>query len=546
EYVDSALPLGQTYYYRLTAVDTSGRESPRTSAVWATVGHLRVWMPDYRGKAGDEVRVRVSAENARGISSSAGMDIYVSFDPSVLTYVGIKRTAITEHLNVTANAVGETVRIVALAAPGSDPLVGEGHLFDVRFMVLGSVTPGQTSTNTLTRVKMLDSGGKPLLVDHSQVATFTVASSYILGDVNGDGEVSAGDAALAMQISVGNVSPTALQMDAGDINCDGRIDSADVVSIIRIAVGLPINPTEVASTQMISPSGGYRVSLPEASGSAGETVTIPLAINDAIRFSGSDIYLNYDSRLLTPVEVRTTELTGGCDIDWDVVRDGVIVITFGQDMALTSGQGNLVEITFRVADDAAGGAESQLKLSHVKLSGQYGDSLAWWTGVSTVDGVFRVSGSGPPTPTPPITVRLWTNQENYRNGDTLVLYYSLTPNIPEETLRYVQADCYLVLIGPDGKAQWCYDNHKGQKKLTARMRPVVAYPDLPSADGIAAWFRNVNGTVGEKSGAAASVRMASYQAGTYTWYAVLVWKKTDPRNVSYRISNVAASEFKIR
>ncbi|MCX6356097.1 MAG: cohesin domain-containing protein, partial [Candidatus Aureabacteria bacterium] len=543
EYVDSALPLGQTYYYRLTAVDTSGRESPRTSAVWATVGHLRVWMPDYRGEPGDEVRVRVSAENARGISSSSGMDIYVNFDPSFLAYLGVERTAITEQLTVVANAVGDTVRIAAL---GSDPLVGEGHLFDVRFRVLGTVTPGQISTNSLTLVRMYDSGGRPLAIDYSHPATLTVASEYILGDVNGDGHVSASDAALAMQISVGNVSPTALQMDAGDINCDGRIDSADVVLIMRIAVGQPINPAGVASKQVFVPSGGYSVSLPEASGSAGETISIPLAINDAIRFSGSDIYLNYDSHLLMPVEVKTTELTGSCGMDWDIVRDGVIVITFGQDVALMSGQGNLVEITFRVADDAAAGAESQLKLSHVKLSGQYGDSLAWWAGVSTVDGLFRVSGGAPPTPTPPITARLWTNQENYRQGDTLVLYYSMKPNIPEGTLRQVQADCYLLLACPDGRQYWCDGSKAGNRKLVTRMKPVVAYPKVLNGEGIVPWFRSAGGGIEEKSGAAASVRIAGYRAGTYTWYAVVVWHKADPRKSSYWLSNLANAEFRVR
>ena len=246
------------------------------------------------------------------------------------------------------------------------------------------------------------------------------------------------------------------------------------------------------------------------------------------------------------MDVKTTELTRSCGIDWDVVRDGVIVITFGQDAALMSGQGNLVEIMFRVAQDAAGGTESQLKLSHVKLSGQYGDSLAWWAGVTTVDGVFRVSGGGPPTPTPPITARLWTNQQNYRQGDTLVLYYSLTPNIPEETLRRVQADCYLLLACPDGSQYWYDGSRTGNRKFVTKMKPVVAYPKVSNGEGIAPWFRSVSGGIEEKSGAAAWVRISNCRAGAYTWYAVVVWKKTDPRNASYRLSNVAAAEFSIR
>ncbi|MCX6357765.1 MAG: cohesin domain-containing protein, partial [Candidatus Aureabacteria bacterium] len=469
-FVDNGLALGQIYYYRLTAVDTSGRESPKSAMVWATVGNIRIWMPDYRDKAGDEVQLRVNVPNARGISGA--MDISVTYDSGVLEYIGVERTAITEDLTVydnTAPGPGPGQRTVLLSSmrPSSDyKLTGEGHLFHLKFRVAVGAVPGHVSTHSFTSVFMNDVHGAALSVDYSDTATFTVASDYILGDLNGDGIVKSIDADIAMKISTREISATTFQENAGDVNGDGAIDSADAVLIMRLAVGLPINPS-VASSGGLVPADGYVLTLPESSGAPGETITVPLEINDASEFSGADVDLNYDASLLVPKGVNTTDLTESCGIRWRIVRDGVVGITFGQETGLSGGSGKFIEIVFEIAAGAPSGSESPLKLSRVKLSGQYGDDLSWWTGVRMVDGVVKVGG-GTPTPTPPITLRMWTDKDSYGPRDAHVLYYSLKPNIPEHLLKYVKADCYLALVGPDGKLSW-YDGKPGKRRFTRKV-----------------------------------------------------------------------------
>ena len=59
-----------------------------------------------------------------------------------------------------------------------------------------------------------------------------------LGDIDGDGVVSAADARLALRASVKLFKPTAAQILAGDLNGDGQITADDARLILRKTVGL--------------------------------------------------------------------------------------------------------------------------------------------------------------------------------------------------------------------------------------------------------------------------------------------------------------------
>ena len=68
---------------------------------------------------------------------------------------------------------------------------------------------------------------------------FAFANS--LGDVDGDGEVTAADARLALRISVKlepNITPETAVFRAADVNEDGSVGSDDARTILRVAVKL--------------------------------------------------------------------------------------------------------------------------------------------------------------------------------------------------------------------------------------------------------------------------------------------------------------------
>ncbi len=64
------------------------------------------------------------------------------------------------------------------------------------------------------------------------------ASSIVIGDVNGDGEITAKDARLALRISAKLDVPTADQKVAADVNGDGDVTAKDARSILRYSAKL--------------------------------------------------------------------------------------------------------------------------------------------------------------------------------------------------------------------------------------------------------------------------------------------------------------------
>lgn len=59
-----------------------------------------------------------------------------------------------------------------------------------------------------------------------------------LGDVNGDGNINASDARLALRISAKLDAPTEAQSKAADINGDGKVNASDARIILRVAAKL--------------------------------------------------------------------------------------------------------------------------------------------------------------------------------------------------------------------------------------------------------------------------------------------------------------------
>ena len=121
----------------------------------------------------------------------------------------------------------------------------------------------------------------------------------IPGDVSGDGTISAYDAALTLLFAVGLATPTDAERQAADINGDDSIGADDALVILRIAAGLP---APVADTM---PDNGRRINiaLAEARGAAGESVTVPLTVDNISSLAGGDICITYDHKALRAVDV---------------------------------------------------------------------------------------------------------------------------------------------------------------------------------------------------------------------------------------------------
>jgi hypothetical protein len=195
---------------------------------------------------------------------------------------------------------------------------------------------------------------------------------------------------LAQQIADGQLIPTVMQLHAGDINGDGIIDSADVTLILRMILGLSINPGGKGDGSAAK-LGAYAITIADASGSAGATVAVPVYLNDATGLAGADLTLTFDSTAFDIGNVAPGTLTSGFRLDWNA-GSGVLSISLASDTALDFGSGSICVVSFHVKPDALP-RETLINPASVKLSGQYGDDLAWKAiVVSTFAGTFKILG----------------------------------------------------------------------------------------------------------------------------------------------------------
>jgi len=385
---DADVVRGTTYYFKVTAVTADAFESAQTDAAWATPGRIVVSIPDVRGNPGETVRLPINLDCAWGVDGAA-MVVFLNYDTGLLTPVAVERTVLTQGFTFTDN-VPTAMGRVDIGGVGGGTLVGEGHILDVVFTVASEASPSASSSFSFVNVVMFDYETQQLDVDFTDTATFTVSSQYILGDLNGDGVVDMPDAILAQQIADGELEPTELQMHAGDINGDGIIDSADVTLILRIILGEPINPEggkgEAGADAKSIP---YTIRVADASGAPGTTVAVPIYLNDATGVAGADLTIVFDPTAFDVSNVALGALTGGFEIEWNATP-GVLGISLASHTALSSGSGSIAVIQFRVKPGAQP-RDTLINPASAKLSGQYGDDLAWKAlVVSTFAGTFTI------------------------------------------------------------------------------------------------------------------------------------------------------------
>ena len=90
--------------------------------------------------------------------------------------------------------------------------------------------------------EITDVGAHTLIVTNDNVVitiNFTVVdSAFVLGDMDGDGEISVADALSALRIAIKLVEGTQESFRKGDIDADGEITVSDALRILRIAAGI--------------------------------------------------------------------------------------------------------------------------------------------------------------------------------------------------------------------------------------------------------------------------------------------------------------------
>ena len=173
---------------------------------------------------GKTLEIPIMMCNAKDLVS---MDLDWSYNASVLKIINETKGSLNEKALFNWNEVSPGKLKIAFAS--SKGVTGSGSIAVMKFEVIGNTGDTSTLTGTVTTASKTDGTEISVSVNHGE---FTVGTSQIKGDCDGDGELTERDALVAIQMSVGKL---AVDMCC-DYNGDGKVDSSDAREMLK-AIG---------------------------------------------------------------------------------------------------------------------------------------------------------------------------------------------------------------------------------------------------------------------------------------------------------------------
>ncbi len=132
------------------------------------------------------------------------------------------------------------------------------------------------------------------------------------------------------------------------------------------------------------------LSITSAEAAPGTSATVRITITDASDMAGAYILVKYDASVLTPDEVKYTDLVLSLNPTTNTGTPGEIVIGMARSTAIKSGSGPLVEIKLTVDPNAQVGTETALSLEEAEIYDELGDVIP----ISSQNGVVKITQPG--------------------------------------------------------------------------------------------------------------------------------------------------------
>jgi len=173
-------------------------------------------------------------------------------------------------------------------------------------------------------------------------------------------------------IPLGDWQPSATDCDVGDVSGNGTISAYDASLILQYVVGLI---DEFPDSRLKSPGNGvprdYVINLPQIYAKAGDRVQIPIFVEDATGLTAGGIAIKYDGDLLKAVDFAPTSLLNGFYWKTNINQVGEVRFAFASTEPAV-GKGELLRLEFEVLSNNTEGQTSPLLFDNV----QFADSLS--------------------------------------------------------------------------------------------------------------------------------------------------------------------------
>lgn len=230
-----------------------------------------------QGYAGDEVTIPVTIKQNSGI---AGFSYDVNYDSSKLQLKKMTAGTVTKEGTFTTN--GNVVNWYT-----TDNITANGTILNITFTILKDTADGKYPVSI-----SLHDGKKNLVNEEGSYVKAAYKAgevevvSGILGDINGDKDITIADVVLLNRYVLGKASLDSDKKKLADINSDGDVTIGDVVLLNRQVLGkdtpatVKLAPKKSRKKAAARASEEMKISVDNVSTKAGETISIPVRISN--------------------------------------------------------------------------------------------------------------------------------------------------------------------------------------------------------------------------------------------------------------------------
>ena len=315
-------------------------------------------LADVKGEQNDMVAVKLNMTGNEIPIGSFGVELF--FNSDQLSYAGVDKGSLTfdwVQINGQENNTDQ-VTIGGYHTAGI-PVNSQGTLAKVYFKIICADCDDCDKGQIILK-NPVDDIAEMNLYD----GVFSYGNDCVLGDVNMDETISPADAACTFQlylnegVSQASECDTDCALDAADVNCDGLISPLDALKIFQAF--LEGNESMECPSSLTKPERKkIDISLPNIVGLPGETISVPVMVNDVTTLSSFGLKANYPTDILQYIGLERSAFTKNWQaLEAVKLQPGQLTIGgFNPKLTGITNSKELFILKFNLLEDAHGSGE---------------------------------------------------------------------------------------------------------------------------------------------------------------------------------------------